>query len=117
MAAASALDFPGQLDIVTFAAILEWGVLWQLALDGQPKAEGDAPLMGSNYKDLFFTFPALVEIAAIVPREHFRWVFDFYSLGFEVFVDIHIILDIDRVSQQFRDKRPFVDLYLKLTQF
>ena len=57
--------------------------------------------MGSNYKDLFFTFPALVEIAAIVPREHFQWVFDFYSLGFEVSVDIHIVLDIDRVSQQF----------------
>ena len=73
--------------------------------------------MGSNYKDLFFTFPALVEIAAIVPREHFQCVFDFYALCFAEFVDIHIVLDIDRVSQQFRDKRLFVDLYLKLTQF
>ena len=62
--------------------------------------------MGSDYKDLFFTLPALVEIAAIVPREHFRGAFDFYALGFEVFVDVHIGLDIDRVSQQFRDKGP-----------
>lgn len=57
--------------------------------------------MGSDYKDLFFTLPALVEIAAIVPREHFRGAFDFYALGFEVFVDVHIGLDIDRISQQF----------------
>ena len=57
--------------------------------------------MGSDYKDLFFTFPALVEIAAIVPREHFRGAFDFYALGLEIFVDVHICLDIDGISQQF----------------
>jgi len=56
----------------------------------------------------------LVEIAAIVPCEHFRGAFDFHALGLEVFVDVHICLDIDGVSQQFGDKGPLERLVIDL---
>lgn len=87
--------------MMAFATILECRVLRELTLNSQPELGWDAPLVGRNHKDLFFTLPALVKIAAIVPREHFRGAFDFYALGLEIFVDVHICLDIDGISQQF----------------
>ena len=56
----------------------------------------------------------MIEITAIVPCEHFRGTFDFYALGLEVFVDVHISLDINGVSQQFRDKGPLQRLVIDL---
>lgn len=70
--------------------------------------------MGSNHKDWLLALAPLIEITAIVPCEHFRGTFDFYALGFEVFVDVHISLDVNGVSQQFRDKGPLQRLVIDL---
>ena len=70
--------------------------------------------MGRNHKDRLLTLAPLIEITAIVPCEHFRGTFDFYALGFEVFVDVHIGLDVNGVSQQLRDKGPLQRLVIDL---
>ena len=62
--------------------------------------------MGSNHEDRLLALAPMIEITAIVPCEHFRGTFDFYALGFEVFVNVPISLDVDGVPQQFGDKSP-----------
>ena len=57
--------------------------------------------MGSNHKDRLLALAPLIEITAIVPCEHFRGTFDFYALGLVIFIDVHIGLDINRISQKF----------------
>ena len=70
--------------------------------------------MRGNHKDLLLALAPLIEIAAIVPCEHFRGTFDFYALGLEIFVDVHISLDINGISQQFGDKGPLQRLVIDL---
>lgn len=54
--------------------------------------------MGRYDEDRLLTLPALVQIAPIITCEQFRRAFDLHALGLEVFVNIHIGLDVYRVS-------------------
>ena len=54
--------------------------------------------MGRYDEDRLLTLPALIEIAPIITREQFRRALDFHALGLEVFVNIHIGLDVNRVA-------------------
>ena len=101
---ASTLDFPGQPCIVAFAAILERGILGQLVLDGQPEGRGDAALVGRNHQNVFLPLAALVQVTAKFTCEQFRRAFDFRALGLEIFVNIHIGLDVNRISQKLAHK-------------
>src|SRR5699024_6504985 len=71
-------------------------------------------MVRGNHENWLLAVAPLIEITAIVPCEHFRGTFDFYALGLEVFVDVHISLDINGVSQQFRDKGPLQRLVIDL---
>ena len=51
--------------------------------------------MGSNHEDRLLALASLIEVTAIVPV-NISGGLQFLRLGLEVFVDVHIGLDVDR---------------------